>query len=420
MAVAVDRLIRVGKIEEITKPRIVSGGRHGIAVFADGGNVYAVDNRCPHMGFPLHRGSICDGILTCHWHHARFDLASGGTFDPFADDVRTYDTVIEDGVVYVDPQPKATDQEQRWKARLHDGLEQNLSLVMVKSVLGLQEANVPAADVVEIGARFGSTFRRAGWGPGLTILTAMANSLPALSREDQALALYHGMVHVASDVSGAPPRFQLDPLPQTGVPIERQKLWFRQFIEVRDADGAERALLSAIDAGATPEELSDMLLAAATDHVFLDGGHTYDFINKACEMLDLVGWDQAIDVLPSVVRGLAMARRSEELNIWRHPVDLVVLLDSVNERLPTAGKLFAAKSNRLSSTWSSPNAPSCAIRNGGTNFAAVLSASGTKGYEGDVRRNRRTDPDRVALADRLAGLQADRDHRQRPPQRVGG
>jgi nitrite reductase/ring-hydroxylating ferredoxin subunit len=335
MAVAVDRLIRVGKIEEITKPRIVSGGRHGIAVFADGGNVYAVDNRCPHMGFPLHRGSICDGILTCHWHHARFDLASGGTFDPFADDVRTYDTVIEDGVVYVDPQPKATDQEQRWKARLHDGLEQNLSLVMVKSVLGLQEANVPAADVVEIGARFGSTFRRAGWGPGLTILTAMANSLPALSREDQALALYHGMVHVASDVSGAPPRFQLDPLPQTGVPIERQKLWFRQFIEVRDADGAERALLSAIDAGATPEELSDMLLAAATDHVFLDGGHTYDFINKACEMLDLVGWDQAIDVLPSVVRGLAMARRSEELNIWRHPVDLVVLLDSVNERLPT-------------------------------------------------------------------------------------
>ena len=334
MAVAVDRLIRVGKIEEIDKPRIVSGGRHGIAVFADGENVYAVDNRCPHMGFPLHRGSICDGILTCHWHHARFDLASGGTFDPWADDVRTYDTVIEGGVVYVDPQPKAIDQEQRWKARLHDGLEQNLSLVMVKSVLGLQEANVPAADVVEIGARFGSTFRRAGWGPGLTILTAMANSLPALSREDQALALYHGMVHVASDVSGAPPRFQLDPLPQTGVPVERQKLWFRQFIEVRDAEGAERALLSAIDAGATPEQLSDMLLAAATDHVFLDGGHTADFINKACEMLDLVGWEQAIDVLPSVVRGLAMARRSEELNIWRHPVDLVVLLDSVNERLP--------------------------------------------------------------------------------------
>jgi hypothetical protein len=27
------------------------------------------------MGFPLDRGSVDDGILTCHWHHARFELA---------------------------------------------------------------------------------------------------------------------------------------------------------------------------------------------------------------------------------------------------------------------------------------------------------------------------------------------------------
>ncbi len=333
MAVAAERLVRVGRIEELDKPRIVSGGRHGIAVIAEGDKIYAVDNRCPHMGFPLHRGSICDGILTCHWHHARFDLASGGTFDPWADDVRIYDTVIEDGIVFVDPQPKPIDQERRWKERLHDGLEQNLSLLMVKAVLGLQEAGVPSSDVVEIGARFGSTFRRAGWGPGLTILTAMSNSLSALNREEQALALYHGMVHVASDVSGAAPRFQLDPLPKSDVPISRLKVWFRQFIEVRDSDGAERALLSAIDSGATQQELADMLLSAATDHVFLDGGHTVDFINKACEILDLVGWDQSSDVLPSLIRGLAMARRSEELNTWRHPVDLIKLLDSTTVRL---------------------------------------------------------------------------------------
>lgn len=347
MAVAADRLVRVGRIEELSKPRIVSGGRHGIAVIADGDKIYAVDNRCPHMGFPLHRGSVCDGILTCHWHHARFDLASGGTFDPWADDVRIYDTVIEDGVVYVDPQPRPMDMERRWKARLHDGLEQNLNLLTVKAVLGLQEANVPSSDVVEIGARFGSTYRRAGWGPGLTILTAMSNVLPALNHEEQALALYHGMVHVASDVSGAAPRFQLDPLPQADVPVSRLKVWFRQFVEVRDSDGAERALLSAIDSGATQQELADMLLSAATDHVFLDGGHTVDFINKACEILDLVGWDQALDVLPSVVRGLAMARRSEELNTWRHPVDLMELLIPVAERLPQIVEV-----NRGASNWS--------------------------------------------------------------------
>src|SRR2546429_7654636 len=57
---------------------------HTLALFVDGDDVHACDNRCPHMGFPLHRGTIKDGILTCHWHHARFDLCSGGPFPPWA------------------------------------------------------------------------------------------------------------------------------------------------------------------------------------------------------------------------------------------------------------------------------------------------------------------------------------------------
>ena len=60
-----------------------------ILVVHDKDRVFALDNRCPHMGFPLDRGSVEDGTLTCHWHHARFDLASGCTFDLWADDVPT-------------------------------------------------------------------------------------------------------------------------------------------------------------------------------------------------------------------------------------------------------------------------------------------------------------------------------------------
>jgi hypothetical protein len=36
--------------------------------FMTGERVFALDNRCPHMGFPLDRGTVEDGILTCHWH----------------------------------------------------------------------------------------------------------------------------------------------------------------------------------------------------------------------------------------------------------------------------------------------------------------------------------------------------------------
>ena len=328
--------VRVGPQTELKKVTVVSGGRHGIAVFNTAEGVYAVDNRCPHMGFPLHKGSVCDGILTCHWHHARFDLESGGTFDPFADDVQTYETHLIDGVVYVDPRPRRSDRVAYAKARLRDGLEKQLGLVTVKNVLNLQEAGVPASEVLEVGGRFGTTYRARGWQAGLTIMTAMGNILPHLEPEDQALAQYHGLVHVASDCAGQPPRFALDPLPAKEIPRDRLKAWFRQFIEVRDDEGAERALLTAIAAGLSPVELADIMLAAATDHYFLDGGHTVDFINKACELLDLIGWEpeKASAILPSVVPVIAASRRSEELNNWRHPVDIVALLEPVFAKLP--------------------------------------------------------------------------------------
>jgi nitrite reductase/ring-hydroxylating ferredoxin subunit len=65
-----------GSLEELkAKGRLVVHGSHRpILVLYDRGRVFALDNRCPHMGFPLERGSVEDGILTCQWHHARFDL----------------------------------------------------------------------------------------------------------------------------------------------------------------------------------------------------------------------------------------------------------------------------------------------------------------------------------------------------------
>ena len=84
--------------------RLVLHGRHRpVLVVHDRGRVFALDNRCPHMGFPLDRGSVEDGILTCHWHHARFDLASGCTFDLWADDVPTCPVEVRDGEVWVKP-----------------------------------------------------------------------------------------------------------------------------------------------------------------------------------------------------------------------------------------------------------------------------------------------------------------------------
>lgn len=308
---------------------------HAIALFSQGDKIYAVDNRCPHMGFPLHRGTVKDCILTCHWHHARFDLASGGTFDSWADDVRAFPVQVRDGDVWVDLAPHA-DIRAHQRQRLIDGLEQSISLVIAKSVIGLLDGGVEATEPFRIGLDFGIRYREAGWGAGLTIHTCMMNLLPYLDVVDRPRALYHGLSAVARECAGAPPRFRIQPLPTTTPDISTLGRWFRQFIEVRDAEGAERCLVSAVRGGANPAQIAEMLFSAATDHRYIDVGHVLDFTNKALEALDATGWQDAELVLTSLVSGYANASRMEESNSWRYPVDLVAILENAFEAIPEA------------------------------------------------------------------------------------
>src|SRR5919204_6494613 len=116
--------IRVGTLGEIRdRSRIVISTPTGaVLVMGEGEDVIALDNRCPHMGFPLHRGSIEDGILTCHWHHARFDLRSGSTFDLWADDVPARTVRVIEDQVWVAAMPAPRDEATHWRRRLRDGL----------------------------------------------------------------------------------------------------------------------------------------------------------------------------------------------------------------------------------------------------------------------------------------------------------
>ncbi|NWF60405.1 MAG: Rieske 2Fe-2S domain-containing protein [Fischerella sp.] len=332
--------VRVAQVTDVKAAgcQVIYTEGQAIALFSQGEKIYAIDNRCPHMGFPLHRGTVKDCILTCHWHHARFDLASGGTFDAWADDVRAFPVEIRDGEVWVDLAPHADPQTHQHQ-RLQDGLEQGISLVIAKSVIALLDAGVEPTDPFRIGLDFGVRYRKAGWGAGLTMHTCMMNLLPYLDPEDRPRALYHGLAAVARDCTGQPPRFEVHPLPTSTPDIDTLKRWFRQFIEVRDAEGAERCLVSAVRGGADQKQIAEMLFTAATDHRYIDVGHAIDFTNKALEALDATGWQNAESVLTSLVAEYASAERMEESNSWRYPIDLVAILDRAFAELPAALEL---------------------------------------------------------------------------------
>lgn len=329
--------VRAVSLAEIQSARCLPVQLHGhsLALYFSDGAVYAIDNRCPHMGFPLHRGTLEDGVLTCHWHHARFDLSCGGTFDPWADDVRVYPVEIRGNDVWVDLAPHG-DPLAHERLRLRDGLERNIALVMAKAVIRLLDGGVDAAEPFRIGIDFGTQYRQAGWGQGLTIHTCLMNLLPTLEPEDRPRALYHGMTAVANNSAGAPPRFIVHPLPGSTADLATIKRWFRQFVDVRDAEGAERCIVSAVRGSANSRQMADMLFTAATDHRYIQGGHVLDFTNKAFEALDHTEWDLAEPVLASLAGSYANADRMEESNAWRHPIDLVSILERAFEKLPAA------------------------------------------------------------------------------------
>ena len=355
-----NKSVPVGTLEELEQKGYLSvtAQGHDIVVFYHEGEVHALDNRCPHMGFPLSRGSTKDGILTCDWHHARFDIKSGGCFDLWADDVPVFAVNVIDGTIFVhterDNKRRKDEHRAYYLRRLNDAMEQNIALIIAKSVLTLDSEGVSSSDLFRKGLEYGTRYRQEGWGPGLTILTCMMNLAPYSRREDGPRALYHGLSAVASDCSGQPPRFAVSPLPdvKSSADVRTLKRWFRHFIEVRDADGAERCLVTAIRAGTEPHILADMLFSAATDHRYLDSGHVLDFTNKAFEALDIVGWDLAEQVLTSLVTLYAQATRMEERSSWRHPVDVVALLNDCFDKLPAV--LEKGKQSRT--TWKASKA----------------------------------------------------------------
>jgi nitrite reductase (NADH) small subunit/3-phenylpropionate/trans-cinnamate dioxygenase ferredoxin subunit len=52
-----------------------------IAIFRDGGQYFAIDDVCPHMGASLGGGYLENGVVTCPWHAWRFRLADGAWAD---------------------------------------------------------------------------------------------------------------------------------------------------------------------------------------------------------------------------------------------------------------------------------------------------------------------------------------------------
>ena len=67
-----------------------------------GGEIFALENRCAHMGCPLALGALDGNILTCPCHNWRFDVRDGKFLDAPELRLKTYRTKISEGRIFIE------------------------------------------------------------------------------------------------------------------------------------------------------------------------------------------------------------------------------------------------------------------------------------------------------------------------------
>lgn len=334
-------MIHVCSIGELKKKEItvVKGEKNPIAVFYHNDKVKAVDNRCPHLGFPLSKGTVKDGILTCHWHQAKFDLCSGCAFDVWADDIPSYETKVEDGQVYVSPLNKLNGKRNHLEGLLK-GMKNNISLVQAKNLLEVLHEKKGLKEIIAQVAKYGSQNQNDS---GIFItLGIIANISKYLSKETLYYSLLNSINEIAQACANSSSRRKLDSLGQTDHTLDELSELFQFWIQNRHRDGAERTLLTIIENKVPLSHLNTTLVSAISEKIYANQGHDLDFTNKLFELIHYIGTDHSYDILPLILNTLTKSRGAEENSNWKHPVNIVDKLEEINQNLD---QLFSIKEN---------------------------------------------------------------------------
>jgi nitrite reductase (NADH) small subunit len=97
-------LITVGQAESLPVGRgatIQLKDGSEVALFNANGNFYAIENFCPHRGYPLADSRLYGERVECDVHGWEFDLKTGECLTDSNCPLETYEVKIEDGMIKI-------------------------------------------------------------------------------------------------------------------------------------------------------------------------------------------------------------------------------------------------------------------------------------------------------------------------------
>ena len=308
-----------------------------IALFFTDGAYHATDNQCPHMGFPLVRGLVRNGTVTCDWHGRSFDLTGGGCFHSQCDDVRVFETEIRDNSVWIRVEAERDDRREARLRLLWEGLLGDDRWTMSKAIAQLLHGGVPEADIVELIMRH--VGRHIASSHDLDAgddVSRLINGLKVGQRyegEDRLIAL---AIAARSAAGPAAERNENVPMPPP-YNWERTARWVRNFARDRMGNRIERCLYTAWTEG-DGDKILPLLLECAVEPHFLDFGDSLISLAYLAELEDLFGWEQAGELIFNLGAKLIGQPRQEPERFRRDAVARMRELLPDIEGVPETGE----------------------------------------------------------------------------------
>jgi len=95
------RVMKEDALRERSMAPVFPKGLPVLLIRKTAGEIYALSNRCAHMGCPLYRGTLDGYILQCPCHDWSFDIRTGAFVDAPEIALRTYEWKIEEGHIFI-------------------------------------------------------------------------------------------------------------------------------------------------------------------------------------------------------------------------------------------------------------------------------------------------------------------------------
>ena len=298
-----------------------------IALFNDAGKIHATDNQCPHMGYPLTRGVIRHGILTCDWHGRSFDLEAGGCFNVECDDLQTFPVQLRNGEIWLQVGDFAYKRKDEHLRLLWEGLLSEDRWTMSKAIALLLNGGVPEEEIVEIILRhLGRHIASSHGDEGGHDVSRLINGLSIGRRYGDADRLIAITTSACSAAGQAAERLEVLALPQP-VSWENIEQWVRMFSHDGQSGRIERCLFTAHHLGAT-EKILPVLFDCAVEPHFLGFPDNLISLGYLSEVIDVFGWERAAELVFNLGAKLVGRGRGEPQRFRRDAVRLMAEMTS--------------------------------------------------------------------------------------------